>query len=147
LLLPDPIAGNDQITRDFEFVCRKERWGWLRRRLKNAMRLRTVNQNELPNASNLAVDCWRLRCTKTSERGPRIVWWRRRVAYDGGPGGYHDHGRKSRGLPMNCRAGWKRIDLNGGLQNRNEVRYRRKPVQANITIEVVLFYEPLMFER
>jgi hypothetical protein len=57
LLLPDPIAGNDQITRDFEFVCRKERWGWLRRRLKNAMRLRTVNQNELPNASNLAVDC------------------------------------------------------------------------------------------
>jgi hypothetical protein len=48
---------------------------------------------------------------------------------------------------MNCRAGWKRIDLNGGLQNRNEVRYRRKPVQANITIEVVLFYEPLMFER
>jgi hypothetical protein len=48
---------------------------------------------------------------------------------------------------MNCRVGWKRIHLSGGLQNGNELRYRRKPVEAIPTSKVVLFYEPLMFER
>jgi hypothetical protein len=48
---------------------------------------------------------------------------------------------------MDCSSGWSRIHLNRSLQDSDELRYRRKPVQANRTIEVVLFYEPLMFER